>query len=99
MVKQFFKRLFRRMLSRKTELKFCYSHRSAANRMFNALTAFFTDHRDEYDVINSKIYDCSPMSSTEFMWCVHFKVLELCPSGNSRSMKELCETLRKLETR
>lgn len=39
-------------------------------------------HKNEYEVLKYKIYDCSPASSSEFIWCVMFKLLELDQNNN-----------------
>jgi hypothetical protein len=77
MFKKFFSGLFRKLVHRTLSLKFCYSERNRANRAFNDLSIFFMKNSDKYEVLKSRIYDCSPACSKYFEWCVHFKLLEL----------------------
>lgn len=83
---KWFKRLISRIFPRKTEIKFCYRNRAAANAVFNALTDFFIGRRNRYKIVKSKIYDCAPSCSTEFEWCVYFKIIELDTGGNGNSI-------------
>lgn len=91
MVKRF-KRLLRRLFCRTTTLKFYYNRRERANEVANDLTVHFMIHKNEYEVLKYKIYDCSPASSSEFIWCVMFKLLEL--DQNNNNLAEFMNSLK-----
>ena len=98
-MKRWLHRFLKRFISRKVTMKLCYRDRESANRVFNALTGFFIEHRDDFEVVKAKIYDCSPSTSTSFEWCVYFKFAELnwMHDDNLHHFKFTMEDLDKIQ--
>lgn len=92
---KWFKRLLRRLFCQTTTLKFYYIDRKRANEVANGLAVYFMTHKNEYEIINYKIYECSPALSSKFIWCVMFKLLELGQSNNTNPA-ELMNSLKEV---